>query len=351
MGDDVDRGEMARRLTDEELAALLSGGAIEDTDHPVGTFFADARREVDDLEAPAPNAALAEFLNVGVSTPHTTNLGADALEIIDLDTGAAPKRSTARMISTVSAFVATAAGKVAIGGTVALAAASGAHVAGVVDVPVLPDVNNTAVVEMADDESTGLAEDSSSSSSSTTSSTTSTTSTTAPAETPGADTAPNELAPADEQMVIDVPNVGSVTVVAGANLSLADAAPLPGWSVDEIEESPRKVEVRFSDGSNEVDVNVEFEDGAIRVRIRDEAADSEETSWFDLDGVPLADEPIDDDDDDGDGDDDSDDDDDHDDSDDDDDHDDSDDDEDEEDESDDEDDSDDDLDDDESDDE
>jgi hypothetical protein len=112
-------------------------------------------------------------------------------------------------------------------------------------------------------------QDDSSSTSSTSS--TSTTSTTVGAAAPRA-----SAAPADR--VIDAGGAGTVGVaVSGGRLSLTSAVPAAGWRVEVEQAAGREIELDFRRGSQRVQVNVEFEDGAVRerVRFRDEATGTE----------------------------------------------------------------------------
>jgi hypothetical protein len=71
---------------------------------------------------------------------------------------------------------------------------------------------------------------------------------------------------------------GTVTYTAqGGTLTLVSAVPNAGWSVEVEQSSGRELEVDFRSGTRRVQVNVEFEDGGIRerVRLRDDADDSE----------------------------------------------------------------------------
>ncbi len=55
---------------------------------------------------------------------------------------------------------------------------------------------------------------------------------------------------------------------SGGQLSLVSAMPAPGWAVEVEQAAGREVEVDFRLGNPRVQVNVEFEDGAVRERIR-----------------------------------------------------------------------------------
>jgi len=102
-------------------------------------------------------------------------------------------------------------------------------------------------------------DDSSSSTSSTSStSTTPTTPTTAGAPAQGA-----------AGRTIDAAGAGTVRVSAsGGRLSLVSAMPTSGWRVEVEQAAGREIEVDFRRGTQRVQVNVEFEDGAVRERVR-----------------------------------------------------------------------------------
>ena len=62
---------------------------------------------------------------------------------------------------------------------------------------------------------------------------------------------------------------GTVTVSrAGGVLSIVSADPAAGWAISEREDSGREVEVTFVSGGVRVKFDVELEDGAVRVRVR-----------------------------------------------------------------------------------
>lgn len=78
--------------------------------------------------------------------------------------------------------------------------------------------------------------------------------------------------------VVDAFGAGTVTVnVDGGNLTLVSAVPAAGWTVEVEQAAGREIEVDFRSGTRRVQVNLEFEDGAVRerVRVRDEANDAE----------------------------------------------------------------------------
>jgi len=86
---------------------------------------------------------------------------------------------------------------------------------------------------------------------------------------------------------------GTVTyTVDGATLTLVDAAPASGWTVEVEQASGPEIEVDFRSGTRRVQANVELEDGQVRerVRVRDEATGAEVRIE---NGVVVRDEPAD----------------------------------------------------------
>jgi hypothetical protein len=85
-------------------------------------------------------------------------------------------------------------------------------------------------------------------------------------------------APRPGTQVIDARGAGTVTyTVRDGVLTLVEAAPAAGWSVEVEQSGGLEIEVDFRSGTQRVQVNVEFEDGQVRerVRVRDDADDSE----------------------------------------------------------------------------
>jgi hypothetical protein len=81
-----------------------------------------------------------------------------------------------------------------------------------------------------------------------------------------------------ETRTVDAAAAGTVTyAVDGASLTLLDATPVAGWSVEVEQAVGREIEVDFRSGTQRVQVNVELEDGQVRerVRLRDDFDDSE----------------------------------------------------------------------------
>ena len=64
--------------------------------------------------------------------------------------------------------------------------------------------------------------------------------------------------------------------------SLVSTTANAGWAVGETSEADNEVEVEFTDGSNRVDVEFEYEDGQLRVRVRDRSTGVENFTWFSI---------------------------------------------------------------------
>ena len=147
--DDKSEAEL-QRLIDAPDPAGSNG-----TD-PVRVLVAEMRTDYGSEPPPPVGAALSEFVDVHLfvekGDPLATaasNATGPAEQVAEL-----PKRRdthdkrSSKVFTTLAAFVGTITGKLAVGATVALAATGGAHAAGVVDVPVLPDAPKS---EVADD--------------------------------------------------------------------------------------------------------------------------------------------------------------------------------------------------------
>ena len=64
-------------------------------------------------------------------------------------------------------------------------------------------------------------------------------------------------------------DAGTVTYrVDGGVLTLIDATPNPGWRVDVERVAGREIDLDFRSGLRRVQVDVEFEDGGVRERVR-----------------------------------------------------------------------------------
>jgi hypothetical protein len=73
---------------------------------------------------------------------------------------------------------------------------------------------------------------------------------------------------------IDAAGAGTVIVaVDGHSLRLVAATPTSGWRVEVEQSAGREIEVDFRNGTKRVQVNVELEDGEVRVRVREDGDD------------------------------------------------------------------------------
>ncbi len=149
--DDVHGDDMTHpELSDEQLAALLEGRSAGIDGHPVADALGRAREQLAAEPVPTPGAALSEFLGVGRVTepiPRSTQ----AADVIDVTDEVDPTPRRIPVLTSITAFIGTLSGKVLVGTTVAAASIGGAHATGVVDIPLLPDVDDAAVVETIDD--------------------------------------------------------------------------------------------------------------------------------------------------------------------------------------------------------
>lgn len=88
----------------------------------------------------------------------------------------------------------------------------------------------------------------------------------------------SSTSPASEVRTINAAGAGTVIVaIEGGSLRLIAATPADGWRVEVEQASGREVEVDFRLGTRRVQVNVEIEDGEVRerVRVRDDANDTD----------------------------------------------------------------------------
>ena len=85
-------------------------------------------------------------------------------------------------------------------------------------------------------------------------------------------------APADGIHSLDAGGAGTVIyAVEGGSLRLVTATPASGWAVEVEQGTGREIEIDFRSGTRRVQVNVEIEDGQVRerVRVRDDADDTD----------------------------------------------------------------------------
>ncbi len=141
---------------DADIERLLTGQHGGPTPSDLEAALAGIRSEFRADPPPPVGTALSEFVDVGLIVDKgdllvtaASNAPGPAIEQV----AELPKRRVTSnqrreknsMLTAIGTFIATVTGKIAVGTTVALAATSGAHAAGVVDVPVLPDVQSEEV--------------------------------------------------------------------------------------------------------------------------------------------------------------------------------------------------------------
>ena len=131
------------------------------TEPGLDAMFAELSRAAHAGSPVEPSDALQSFVSIGrvdVSDAATGDVVHD-LGTVPMGAGAAPETPRRKpLLSTLTALVASATGKLVLTGGLAAASVAGAHSAGVVDVPLLPDVSEPAVVVVQDDESSADAE-------------------------------------------------------------------------------------------------------------------------------------------------------------------------------------------------
>jgi hypothetical protein len=100
--------------------------------------------------------------------------------------------------------------------------------------------------------------------------------TTSTTTTPTTSPAPSSAPGTGGTRSFDAAGAGTVAyTVSGDTLTLVSATPAGGWVVEVEQASGREVELDFRSGDQRVQVNVEFEDGGVRerVRLRDDSDD------------------------------------------------------------------------------
>lgn len=251
-------------MDDQSIEALFA--SPEASGSELGQFLAAVRSDLDRVEAPAPNAKVAEYVAVGL-TPS-----------IDLTDGSGGRRTK------LAALVGTAAGKVLLGAAVAVAAVGGFQGTGAVDIPLLPGGgSDREQIEVA-----GPADEASSS-----------TSSTSEVEAQEAIEVETSSSPTTPVVVVDdAPDsysggvdldVGTaiflITPGATPKVELADHTVIDGWTFsDDSSGEPDEVEVSFTDGTHVVRVTAEFDDGQLRIRTHDDRDDSDSESYYDEEG-------------------------------------------------------------------
>jgi hypothetical protein len=134
---DVARDDMAQyRLSDTDIDALIDGEPVEGAPAQLAELMVSLRSHADLGPSVPVSAALSEFIVTGTTggtQPNTTSVGVGA-EVISLH------RHRISRLTKAASVVGLAPLPFLIGATMVAAAAVGsAHVAGIVDVPLLPD--------------------------------------------------------------------------------------------------------------------------------------------------------------------------------------------------------------------
>ncbi|NNE74265.1 MAG: hypothetical protein HKN26_11420, partial [Acidimicrobiales bacterium] len=227
----------------------------------LGTFVGELR-SMGQGDGVMPDQALTEF----VSAPHRQP------ETVALTT--THEKEHPSMLSQLATIAATTAGKVALTGGVAAAAVTGVvvvdNVTGPEPVVVVAsdgsdDSSTTSTLALSERSTTTMVKSSESSSSST------------PVGSPIADTEP---------ITIQALEAGTVTYqVSDGSIVLLEAAPAAGWIVKAEADRPGEVELSFRNGDQRIDVDIEIDDGEVKVEVERKDGDSsdDEESYGDHD--------------------------------------------------------------------
>lgn len=159
-GDDVSPDEMRihRSFDDHTVEAILAGRTPDGRDdlEPLAALAEGLRTAYRGGPRPQMREQLAGFVEAPLTAKDDLPVTAEsdaAAPVLAAQTAALStwrdhtRRKVATMLSSISAFVATVAGKAVLGTAVAAASVGGLHAADVVDVPGLPGGNGSAAVE------------------------------------------------------------------------------------------------------------------------------------------------------------------------------------------------------------
>lgn len=138
---ELDGGMVDELLDDRTIEQLLAGRPVgERADLQALSSFVDTLRSASTTEPAVVRPELVAVFETGLATDEAPLIAANEKPILNT-----PRRR--RMLETLAAFVATLTGKVVLGTAAVAAGVGGAHAAGVVDVPGLPDRTPPAVVD------------------------------------------------------------------------------------------------------------------------------------------------------------------------------------------------------------
>lgn len=151
---DVSSGEMHDdELTEAAVASLIEGTELDPELDDLAGFVDELRCFSAAVDQPVATGALAEFVGVDLVTEKgdlpvmaASNATGPATQASGLPKSRS-KTWRSRMFTQVTTFAGTLVGKMAIGTTVALASVGGAHAVDVIDVPLLPDVEEPVLEE------------------------------------------------------------------------------------------------------------------------------------------------------------------------------------------------------------
>lgn len=92
---------------------------------------------------------------------------------------------------------------------------------------------------------------------------------------------------ASTRITVAEAGTADVAVIDGVPV-LVDVDPAPGWTVvHEVPDEPHEIDLSYRQGDERVDLDVEIDDGRVRVRIRDRRTDSE-IEWFLTTAAPTS---------------------------------------------------------------
>ncbi len=138
---ELDGGMVDELLDDDTIEQLLAGRPIgERADLQALSSFVDTLRSASTTVPAVVRPELVAIFEACLATGEVPSVAAS-----DQPIPRSPRRR--RMLEALAAFVATLAGKVVLGTAAVAAGVGGAHAAGVVDVPGLPDRTPSAVVD------------------------------------------------------------------------------------------------------------------------------------------------------------------------------------------------------------